>query len=156
MKYKDFIENLKLDPKKFRSAWAFCIGNPWENEADKEALDNPELLALSDKLAQLVLDKVKTATASDFASYARENEPLPKADGTYDIVLNSKGEPVCAIQTTKTYVTKFMEVTDAHAFKEGEGDRTLAYWRKAHEAFFRASGNFSSEMEIYCEEFETL
>lgn len=30
----------------------------------------------------------------------------------------------------------FMEVNEAHAYKEGEGDRSLAYWRKVHEEAF--------------------
>lgn len=51
------------------SAWAFCGGG--------EA---------GDELARLVLDGKKTATASWNASYAAENEPLPRA-GEYSVVL---------------------------------------------------------------------
>ena len=30
----------------------------------------------------------------------------------------------------------FDEVSKEHAYKEGEGDRSLAYWRDVHEDFF--------------------
>ena len=29
-----------------------------------------------------------------------------------------------------------IEVSEEHAYKEGEGDRSLAYWRAVHEEFF--------------------
>ena len=55
----------------------------------------------------------------------------------------------------------FCEVTAGHAYKEGEGDRSLAYWRKVHEDFFRAELEeagleFSPSMPVVCEEFEMV
>ncbi len=46
-------------------------------------------------------------------------------------------------------------------FCEGEGDKSLAYWRKVHEDFFRdeyaACGlEFSQDIPVVCEEFELL
>ena len=113
-----------------------------------------------DKLADLVLQKIKTATCSAYDLYQINHEPLPKA-GDYSIILNSKEEAVCIIQTTKVYVTEFKDVSDEQAYKEGEGDRTLAYWRKVHESFLineLASVNktFSQNTKVLCEEFEVV
>ena len=113
-----------------------------------------------DKLAGLVLQKIKTATCSAYDLYQINHEPLPKA-GDYSIILNSKEEAVCIIQTTKVYVAEFKDVSDEQAYKEGEGDRTLAYWRKVHENFLineLASVNktFSQNTKVVCEEFEVV
>ncbi len=113
-----------------------------------------------DKLAGLVLQKIKTATCSAYDLYQINHEPLPKV-GDYSIILNSKEEAVCIIQTTKVYVAEFKDVSDEQAYKEGEGDRTLAYWRKVHENFLineLASVNktFSQNTKVLCEEFEVV
>ena len=113
-----------------------------------------------DKLAGLVLQKINTATCSAYDLYQINHEPLPKV-GDYSIILNSKEEAVCIIQTTKVYVAEFKDVSDEQAYKEGEGDRTLAYWRKVHENFLineLASVNktFSQNTKVLCEEFEVV
>ena len=53
-----------------------------------------------DKLAELVVQGVKTATCSAYDLYQTNNEPLPKA-GDYSIILNSNNEAVCIIKTLK-------------------------------------------------------
>ena len=110
-----------------------------------------------DKLADLVLRGIKTATCSAYDLYSIDKEPLPKA-GDYSIILNSKDEAVCIIQTLKVYVTEFKKVSEEHAYKEGEGDRTLEYWRKVHEDFLRkelasADQTFDENTRVVCEEF---
>lgn len=114
----------------------------------------------SNGLARLAAEGVKTATASAYPLYALEGEELPKA-GEYSVVLNSKEEAVCVIRTIKVYVTPFSDITEEHAYKEGEGDRSLEYWRKVHEAFFgdemaEAGLDFDEEMKVVCEEFEVV
>lgn len=115
---------------------------------------------MPDKLADLVLQKIKTATCSAYDLYLIDNEPLPKV-GNYSIILNSKEEAVCIIKTIKVYVTEFRNVSKEHAFKEGEGDRSLTYWRKVHESFLineLASVNitFNKNTKVVCEEFEVV
>ena len=41
---------------------------------------------------------------------------------------------------------------------EGEGDKSLDYWRKVHIKFFEeeSEGKFNEDMEVLCEEFELL
>jgi len=111
----------------------------------------------ADHLAELVLHDVKTATASAYPLYAVDNEQLPK-EGQYSVILDSNGRAVCIICTSKVSVVPFNEVSVEHAFKEGEGDRSLQYWRAVHRLVFsqwmRDSGlQFCEDMPVVCEEF---
>ena len=123
----------------------------------------PEVWAFSeapDKLALLVKDGIKTATCSAYDLYKTENENLP-AVGEYSVILDSNDEAVCIIRTTKVYVVEFNQVTAEHAWKEGEGDRSLEYWRKIHEDFLRRElvtidRSFNSHIKVVCEEFEMV
>lgn len=132
-------------------------------KVNPQAGDDYEVWAfgvLPDELAQLVLEGKKTATTSGYDFYALDNEPLPEP-GSYDVVLDSKDQAVCIIKVTKVYVVPFHEVTANHAYKEGEGDRSLAYWRKVHEEVFRpwyeeAGLTFNGQSLMVCEEFEVV
>lgn len=114
----------------------------------------------ADTLAQLVKDGIKTATCSAYCFYEMENEVLP-AEGGYNIVLDSRNNAVCITQTTKVYVIPFSQVTSDHAYREGEGDRSLSYWRGVHRKFFteelEAEGlEFSEDIPLVCEEFRVV
>jgi len=111
----------------------------------------------ADLLAHLVVTGTKTATASAYPLYEVEKEPLPQA-GAYSVILDSNDNAVCVIQTTKVAVVPFDEVTADHAYKEGEGDRSLDYWRKVHESFFtecmsEAGLKLTPDIKVVCEEF---
>lgn len=113
-----------------------------------------------DRLASLVKAGVKTATCSAYDLYRAENERLPEA-GDYSVILDSDENAVCIIQTTKVYVAAFDQVTGEHAFKEGEGDRSLAYWRKVHESFLKNElaaihRTFDGNTKVVCEEFTVV
>ena len=113
-----------------------------------------------DMLAQLVLKGRKTATASAWPLYQLENEPLPE-EGQYSVILNSDDEAVCIIRNTRVTVIPYSDISADHARKEGEGDLSLAYWRKVHEAFFTAELKsaglvFDESMPVVCEEFEMV
>ena len=113
-----------------------------------------------DKLAELVVRGVKTATCSAYDLYQINGEPIPKA-GDYSIILYSNGEAACIVRTLKAYVTEFNSVSEAHAFKEGEGDRSLEYWRTVHESFLTnelapARMAFDAHTRVLCEEFEVV
>ena len=114
----------------------------------------------ADRLAELVRTGVKKATCSLLCFYESEGEPLPQA-GEYSVILDSQEEAVCIIRTTNVSVTTFDQVSEKHAFLEGEGDRTLNYWKRVHQAFFSeellsAGKTFSSTAELVCEEFEVI
>jgi len=58
-------------------------------------------------------------------------------------------------------VVEFDQVTAEHAWKEGEGDKSLAFWRDVHEKFFaeclREAGlEFTPDMKVVCEEFAVV
>ena len=113
-----------------------------------------------DKLASLVKNGMKTATCSAYDLYYAENERLPQA-GDYSVILDAGGEAVCIIQTTRVYVIAFDQVSEEHAYKEGEGDRSLQYWRKVHEEFLKEelasiSKPFHEKVRVVCEEFEVV
>lgn len=114
----------------------------------------------ADKLAELVIRGIKTATCSAYDLYGIEGEPVPEA-GEYSVILDSKDEAVCIIRTTKVTVVPFNAVSEEHAFKEGEGDRSLEYWREVHESFLSrelasVSMEFNEETKVVCEEFEVV
>lgn len=113
-----------------------------------------------DELADLTKKGIKTATASAYIFYELENDPLPEV-GDYSVVLNQQEEAVCIIQISKVSTMPFSEVSVEHAYKEGEGDRTLTYWRKVHEAFFKQElsmihQEFNDELLVVCEEFTVV
>lgn len=113
----------------------------------------------ADELLALVLDGTKTATASALADFEAEGEPVP-APGTLSIILDGRGSPQALIVTTEVRVVPFDEVDEDHAHDEGEGDRSLAHWRRAHESFFSehaTSGRpFAPDMPVVLERFRLL
>lgn len=110
---------------------------------------------LADELAQLVLRGIKTATCCSATSFQRENErgKAPSV-GSYNIILDGTGQPVCVIKTVRMQVIRFFEMTSELASKEGEGDLSLEYWKKGHKRYFEREGTYSEEMELVFEEFE--
>ena len=111
----------------------------------------------ADHLAALVLAGTKTATASLHLWYEQDAQPLPQP-GQYSVILDSEEKAVCVIRTENVSVVPYAQVDESHAWKEGEGDRSLAYWRSAHERFFRdtlaqAGLSFDEQMMVVCEEF---
>jgi uncharacterized protein YhfF len=119
--------------------------------------DNPEM---ADTLGRLVSVGVKTATASLVWAYETGDEPFPKT-GDYSVILDGQGEPLCIIQTTHLDVRPFNDVDDNHAYLEGEGDRSLAFWREVHWEFFsrecvEIGREPTEQMPVLCERFKLV
>lgn len=91
---------------------------------------------IADELADLVIRGKKTATTSIYQLYQMEKAPIPSVNGL-SIILNSNGEAVCIVRTSDVRICRFCDVTPEHAYKEGEGDRTLDHWRKVHRECFK-------------------
>ncbi|MBM7635785.1 ASCH domain-containing protein [Streptococcus saliviloxodontae] len=113
-----------------------------------------------DQLAQLVLEGTKTATASAYDLYEIDNEPLPQV-GTYDVVLDGQDQAICIIVIKQVRIIPFKEVSAEHAYKEGEGDRSLDYWRQVHldffNPYFEENGlTFTEDSKLVLEEFEVV
>jgi uncharacterized protein YhfF len=109
--------------------------------------DSPKL---ADELLDLVLNGVKTATCST------EDEPNISKPGERWIVLDGRGHPRCVIESTEVTFRRYGEVDAAFAYDEGEGDRSLAYWREAHRRYFGRLGKFSDDMMLMCERFRLV
>ncbi|MEY9597492.1 uncharacterized protein YhfF [Bradyrhizobium japonicum] len=109
--------------------------------------DSPEL---ADELLELVIKGVKTATCST------EDEPNTSAPGERWVVLDGRGEPRCVIESVEITYRRFNEVDAVFAHDEGEGDRSLAYWRSAHRTYFGGLGRFSEDMMLMCERFRLI
>jgi uncharacterized protein YhfF len=119
--------------------------------------DSPNM---ADSLGALVRDGIKTATASLVWAYEAEHEPHPEV-GDYSIILDGHREPLCIIQTTAITIRPFIEVDAEQAYLEGEGDRSLAFWRKVHWDFFSQEcveiGREPDErMPVLCERFRLV
>lgn len=135
----------------------------WDAFPDKKESDTYEAWsygAVADKLADLTLKGVKSATASAYPIYEYENEEIPKV-GAYSIILNSKDEAVCIIETTKVELIPFKDVDENHAYQEGEGDLSLMYWREVHKEFFEnelksIEQEFDESMLVVCEKFKVV
>jgi GrpB-like predicted nucleotidyltransferase (UPF0157 family)/uncharacterized protein YhfF len=119
--------------------------------------DSPEM---ADELGRLVAGGIKTATCSLLWAYEAEREPLPQ-EGQLDIVLDGRGRPLCIIENTEVIIRPYNQVDAQFAHEEGEGDRSLAYWREVHWRFFgRAceaiSRTISEDMPLVCERFRVV
>ena len=113
-----------------------------------------------DLLADLVFKGEKTATASAYDLYALEGELLPQ-EGTFDIILDSQNQAVCIVEITRVSVQPFNQVSAQHAYKEGEGDKSLTYWRQVHEDFFtdclgEAGLTFTPDSKVVLEVFRKV
>jgi uncharacterized protein YhfF len=119
--------------------------------------DTPELI---DRLAGLIASGVKTATCSALWEWEAEGARPPDA-GRHVIVLDSRGEPVCIVETTGVEIRPFDAVDEGFAAAEGEDDRTLASWREGHLRFFTRSlakiaRAPAPEMPLVCERFRLV
>ena len=111
-------------------------------------------------LAALVLSGQKRATAGLLWTNELTNKPLPKV-GALSVVTDWQGAPLCIIETTHIEVVPFESVTDSFAEVEGEGDKTLRYWRDAHWRFFsrecqRIGREPNLQMLVVCEHLKVV
>jgi uncharacterized protein YhfF len=119
--------------------------------------DSPQM---ADELGALISDGTKTATCSALWEYEAEGEPLPEV-GVKTVVLDGDGNPLCIVETTEVEIRPYNSVDDRFAYEEGEGDRSLDYWREAHWRFFsRTLPNVGKEpttdMPLVCERFHMV
>lgn len=127
----------------FEQAWHFC-----NNQED------------ADELAELTIRGIKRGTASLYYWYQCEGERLPLV-GDYNIITDYEGTPKCVIRVFKVDIVPFKDVSEKFAFIEGEGDKSLAYWKKVHVKFFtedlkEKNIQFNETMKVVCETFEVV
>lgn len=127
----------------FQEAWGFG--------------DTPELM---DQLLSLVLSGRKTASCNLLKETELEGWPETRV-GAYNIILDGQGRPRAVIRTVSFERVPFSEVTELHAFLEGEDDRTLESFRREHTKYYERVGRrlgfeFTEDMEVEMEVFELV
>ena len=115
---------------------------------------------MMDELLDLVLAGRKRATASLARDYGPGREPMPRV-GDFVVVVDAKDTPKCIWRTTEITVKPLIEVDDAFAWDEGEGDRTRTDWLSNHRAYFasqaaREGFEMSDTIETVFERFEIV
>lgn len=109
--------------------------------------DTPQM---ADELSALVVAGLKTATCWPTAEGEQTHI------GKRMVVLDGSAIPVAVIETVELTIRRFDEVDADFAFDEGEGDRSLDYWRAAHRHYFTRRGAFAPGMLLWCERFKLV
>lgn len=114
----------------------------------------------ANECAELVERGIKQATATSLWWYEKNSEPLPKVGDKY-IVTDWKGNPKALIETTKIEPTPYNRITLKFAETEGEGDKSLQYWKRVHQEYYTRemkpyNEKFNENMIIICEYFKTI
>jgi uncharacterized protein YhfF len=102
-----------------------------------------------ERLAALILAGRKRATVWNGLS---PNETRPGMLWR----VTAKGRDVATIETLTVEHRRFCDIDAEFAYEEGEGDRSLAFWRIVHEEYFREEGSFAPDMLLWCERFRLV
>jgi len=116
--------------------------------------------AMADDLGMRIKKGVKTATCSALWEMEYYGTPFPYV-GLITIVLDSHDQPMCIIETLEVDITPFYDVSTQFAYDEGEGDRSLAFWRESHWRYFTRSlakinRQVTADMPLVCERFRVI
>jgi len=114
----------------------------------------------ANECAVLVSKGIKQATATSLWWFDKNNEALPIV-GDQFIVTDWDGHATSIIETIKIEKVPYNEITPEFAETEGEGDKSLAYWKKVHKAYYTREmephgESFDENMIIVCEYFKTI
>lgn len=150
--------NENVEAKKF---WEkFCLANPAVNpETPYDVWYFGNTSEMARRLGELVLKGDKRATTT-LHEEAEMDEYAPVA-GDYSIVTDFEGNPMCIIQMTEISILPFDEVDAEYALVEGEGDKSLDYWREGHRRFFTTDAaenglEFNEKSLVICQKFNLL
>ncbi|MEZ4862010.1 MAG: ASCH domain-containing protein [Caldilineaceae bacterium] len=119
--------------------------------------DTPEAATT---VGNLVRQGIKTTTSSLMWGLEHIGEPLPQV-GELAVVVDGTGEPLCVIEVIEVEIKPFNAVDEEFAFAYGEGDRTLADWRRDNWEYLARwcveIGRIPSEtMPLGCQRFRLL
>jgi uncharacterized protein YhfF len=150
-------------PSNIQPFWsAFAATRPDDDVTSRffEAFHFTDREASADELADLVVAGTKRATAGLLWDYEAEGEPITSA-GQLSVVTDWAGNPRCVIETRSVAIVPFDDVDEEFAATEGEGDKSLRYWRESHWEFFeRACARIGRtpdlRMPVVCERFEVV
>jgi uncharacterized protein YhfF len=117
-------------------------------------------LEQGDRLLGYVLTGAKRATTGALWTYQHENVELPRA-GDFSVVTDGSGVARCILRATSVFILPFNQVDETFAYDEGEGDRSLEYWRRVHWDYFvdelyTIGREAVPDMPVVCERFEVV
>ena len=82
------------------------------------------------------------------------NEPLPKIGDKSIIVYDDKTN-ACMVEIKEVIITEFKNITEQLAQIEGEGDKSLEYYRNEHKRIFSSFyPSFNDETKVVFEIFD--
>jgi len=118
--------------------------------------DTPEM---ADELLALVLGGTKRATCELLRMFETKDD-VPKL-GDYWIITDGLKVPRCIIHTTHVEIRPVRSVDAKFAYDEGEGDRSLSYWKREHDAYFARAGQnagfiYNDSMDAVFEHFKLV
>lgn len=142
--WKHFIQmNSKFRNRTRPQSWHFC-----DNKID------------ANECAELVVNNIKQATSTSMWWYETNDHAFPTI-GDLSIITNWEKKAKAIIQTSKIEKVPFNKITREYAEIEGEGDKSLAYWKRVHWDYYTREMKEIcqkpyNEMLIICEQFETI
>ncbi|MGH6611826.1 MAG: GNAT family N-acetyltransferase [Burkholderiaceae bacterium] len=150
-----------IDKARVAHAWSdYCRMSKLPESTPYQAWYFGDSAPLAHALAELVLHGPKRATAA--LGLAADALPQTAAvPNGYSVVTELDGTPRAVIRTTVLERRKFRDVDAAFAWDEGEGDRTLDDWKRAHWNYFsreceKLDCTMSEDVEVCLERFELL
>lgn len=155
------VNNLVEKNSRVRAFWAaFCARQGLSEATPYQAWFFGDTPQLAHELVELVIHGPKRATTGLQWSIDRNPELAPVPHG-YSVVTEFDGTPRVVLRTTDIQSCAFKDVDAQYAWDEGEGDRSLEYWRKGHWEYFtgecaRLGLEPSPDMIVVMERFELL
>ncbi len=144
--------------ERFRNANPFNDPQITTRQIDTDYFgDSPEM---ADELLAPILAGKKIATCGCLWEWEHENEQ-PLEPGCLAAIIDGSGIARCIIETIEVIPTPYNQVDAQFAYDEGEGDRTLEYWRRVHWEFFsrtlpRIGKQPTQDMPLLCERFKVI
>ena len=98
--------------------------------------------ASMDEGAGLILDGIKTATSTALWEWPEGQEPFV---GALSVLFDGQGNARAIIETTAVEPCRFGDVTEELAQAYGEGERSLAWWRREMGDYYRRMAEASGQ-----------
>lgn len=108
----------------------------------------------------LVMSGIKKATSHSLLGLQLQKKELPKR-GDFTVLTDWDGKAKCIVRTTSVRMIPYFSINENHSKIEGDGDGSLADWKKSHwEYFLRELGAFdrkpNESMIVVFEYFEKV
>ncbi|QWX83804.1 ASCH domain-containing protein [Cellulophaga sp. HaHaR_3_176] len=144
--------------------------NMWGNYLDKHLEDTfvnaPKTIHFYDnekeanESVNLVLKGIKSANTLALLDLQSRKEALPKI-GDFNIITDWNGDAKCIVKTTAVKLKPYFSIDANYAIKEGEGDKSLSYWKTKHWDYYTRNLNKinrtpKESMIVVCQEFEKV